>query len=130
VSLCPYYLAVCYGTKCGGGGSWFCSYFNEQDGVAAKICILEVLGLNLIWGIPGALLYAFSRFPQSFRSCGGVLPRLCHGHILPNHLLQSPRGPGEGQRHTVIHRKHLRPRSLFSGVMILFSLKNWLEKVT
>jgi hypothetical protein len=97
--------------------------------VAPKICLLEVPGLNLVWGIPAALFWAFSRIPQSFRSYGGVVPRLCQGRFLPNHLLPSPHGLGEGQRHTIIHRKHLRPRSIFSGVKILFSVKH-LENVT
>lgn len=88
--------------------------------MAAKICVLVVPGLNLVWGVPAALLYAFSRFSHSFRSYGEVVPRLCHGRFLPNHLLSSPHGLVEGQRHRNIHRKHLRPRSLFPGVKIFF----------
>lgn len=38
--------------------------------MAARICILEVPGLNLVSGIPTALLYEFSRFSPSVQMAG------------------------------------------------------------
>jgi len=47
--------------------------------VAPKSFLLELPGLNLVWGIAAALLYGFSRFPQSFpfiwRGSTWIMPR-------------------------------------------------------